>query len=108
MICFYLNILWVYFLFFVALEQKIISSFHCFFIDFWSQWSLLGGTILTGFPWNLIAYSFSSQIELISIISVIGTYGFNLFCISLFTCPAILILRRSRKEIEFAFLLSRS
>jgi len=57
------------------------------------------GTILTGFPWNLIAYSFSDYIEILHITSVIGTYSFNLFCISLFTSPSFFILRDNKKEI---------
>ena len=57
------------------------------------------GSILTGFPWNLIAYSFSNQLELLRIISVIGTYGFNLFCITLFTCPAVLILESKKNSV---------
>ena len=56
------------------------------------------GTILTGFPWNLIAFSFSNQTEILSIISLIGTYGFNLFCISLFTCPALIIFKKFKKK----------
>ena len=47
----------------------------------------------------MIAYSFSNQLELLSITSLIGTYGFNLFCISLFTSPAILILGDKNKDI---------
>ena len=35
----------------------------------------------------------------IQILSSIGTYSFNLICISLFTCPAVFILRQSKKEI---------
>ncbi|MDC3341703.1 apolipoprotein N-acyltransferase, partial [Candidatus Pelagibacter sp.] len=57
------------------------------------------GSILTGFPWNLIAYSFVNHLEILSITSIIGTYGFNLFCISLFTSPAIFILRETKKDI---------
>ena len=34
-----------------------------------------------------------------SITSIIGTYGFNLFCISLFTSPALIFLKKSKKEI---------
>ena len=34
-----------------------------------------------------------------SITSIIGTYGLNLFCISLFTSPSLLILRDDKKEI---------
>ena len=55
----------------------------------------LRGIILTGFPWNLIAFSFFNYIEILQIISVIGTYAFNMFCISLFISPAIFILKRS-------------
>ena len=59
------------------------------------------GTILTGFPWNLIAYSFSNQLEFISVISITGTYGFNLFCILVFTCPAILFIKNTNRAIAF-------
>ena len=57
------------------------------------------GIIFTGFPWNLIAYSFSKSIYFIQILSIIGTYSFNLFCISLFSVPALFILKKTRKEI---------
>ncbi len=56
----------------------------------------------------MIVYSFSNQLELISIISIVGTYGFNLFCISLFTSPAIFILKDRNKDIAVCvfFLIS--
>jgi len=57
------------------------------------------GTILTGFPWNLIIYSFSENINFLSFLSVIGTYSYNLLVISFFTVPAVYILRKSKKEI---------
>ena len=68
----------------------------------------LRGTILTGFPWNLIAYSFSNNLEIIQITSFIGTYAFNMLCITFFTSPAIYILGKNRKEIAVCifFLLS--
>ena len=84
---------------FISLKpKKIVSSFLCFSLIF-GLVEFIRGLILTGFPWNLIAYSFSNQLEILGIISVIGTYGFNLFCISLFTSPAILILRDSRRDL---------
>ena len=86
-------------LFFLILKpKKIISSFLTFSLIF-GIFEFIRGSILTGFPWNLIAYSFSNQLELLSITSLIGTYGFNLFCISLFTSPAILILGDKNKDI---------
>ena len=55
------------------------------------------------FPWNLISFSFSNNIYFIQVLSVIGTYTFNLICISLFTVPAIFVLRKSRNEITVCF-----
>jgi len=79
-------------------SKRIISSFLFFSLIF-GIIEFLRGTILTGFPWNLIVYSFFNQTEILSIIAFIGTYGFNLFCISLFTSPAIFILRETKKDI---------
>ena len=86
-----------YFLFLFKLK-KIVSTFFLFSLLL-GVMELVRGTILTGFPWNLIAYSFSNYLEILSITSVIGTYGFNLLCISLFTSPAIFILRDGQKDI---------
>ena len=56
------------------------------------------GNILTGFPWNLIVYSFSENINFISFLSIIGTYSFNLLAISFFTAPAVYILKKIQKR----------
>ena len=88
----------VSYLFLILKTKKITNSFLIFSLIF-SILEFIRGSFLTGFPWNLIAYSFLNQLEIISIISIIGTYGFNLFCISLFSCPALLILRESNKEV---------
>ena len=58
----------------------------------------LRGSILTGFPWNLIVYSFSNLLKFISITSILGTYALNLFCISLFTAPAIFFSSLNKKK----------
>ena len=88
----------VSYLFVILKPKKITSSFLLFSLIF-GVLEFIRGTILTGFPWNLIAYSFSNYLEILSITSVIGTYGFNLLCISLFTSPAIFILRDGQKDI---------
>ena len=88
----------VSFIFLIYKPKKIVSSLLFFSLIF-GVIEFIRGTILTGFPWNLIAYSFSNQLEFISIVSITGTYGFNLFCILLFTCPAIFILKKSKKEV---------
>ncbi len=88
----------VSFFFIILKPQKTISSFLLFCLIF-GILEFVRGTLLTGFPWNLVAFSFSNQIEFLSINSVLGTYGFNLFCISLFTSPSIFILRGNKKDI---------
>ncbi|WP_440938562.1 apolipoprotein N-acyltransferase [Candidatus Pelagibacter sp.] len=86
------------FLFLILKPKKNLSSFFLFSLIF-ATIEFIRGTIMTGFPWNLIAYSFSNYIEILSITSIIGTYSFNLFCISLFTSTSFLILRDNKKEI---------
>ena len=79
--------------------QKIVSSFLYFSLIF-GIIEFIRGLILTGFPWNLIAYSFSNQLEVLGITSIIGTYGFNLLCISLFTSPAVFIIKDTKKNMS--------
>ena len=85
------------YLFSILYSKNVASSFFIFSVLFGTI-EFIRGSILTGFPWNLIAFSFSDSIYFIQILSIIGTYSFNLICISLFTVPAMLILRNSRKE----------
>jgi len=68
----------VAYLFVVLKPNKNLSSFFLFSLIFGIV-EFIRGSILTGFPWNLIAYSFSNQIEILNITSIIGTYSFNLF-----------------------------
>ena len=56
----------------------------------------LRGTILTGFPWNLISYSLVNLIEQIQIISFLGTYLFNLIVIITFLSPLFVVFQSSR------------
>ena len=64
------------FSFFIS-DKKLISSILSFSL-FISVFEFIRGYIFSGFPWNLIAYSFSNQLEFIQISSLIGIYSFNL------------------------------
>ena len=86
------------YLFFILKPKTILSSFFIFSL-FFGLLEFIRGTVLSGFPWNLIASSFSNQLEILAIISVIGTYGFNLFCISLFISPSLLIMREKTNDL---------
>ena len=94
------------YLFSILYSKNVVSSFFIFSILFGTV-EYIRGSILTGFPWNLISFSFSNSIYFIQILSIIGTYSFNLICISLFTVPALFILRNSKKEsiVCFSFIL---
>ena len=66
----------------------------------------LRANVLTGFPWNLWAYSTTSMIEILQIINPIGLYSYNLFVITTFTLPAILFFKISKvKKIISLFII---
>ena len=92
----------IIYLFSFFYSKNVVSSFFIFSILFGTI-EFVRGSILTGFPWNLISFSFSNNIYFIQILSIIGTYSFNLICISLFTVPALFILRKSRIESIVCF-----
>jgi apolipoprotein N-acyltransferase len=90
------------YLFSIFYSKNIVSSFFIFSVLFGTI-EFVRGSVFTGFPWNLIAFSFSNNIHFIQILSIIGTYSFNLICISLFIVPALFILKKSKIEIIVGF-----
>ena len=65
----------------------------------------LRGIILTGFPWNLNVYSLTEFTKLIQILSVIGTYGLNLICITFFLIPLVILFEKKLKFKISIFLI---
>ncbi len=59
--------------------------------------------ILTGFPWNIWAYSFSWNTEIIQILNKLGLFAFNLIIITIFLLPSVIFLRIStiKKILNF-------
>ena len=45
--------------------------------------------LLTGFPWNLWAYSTSSLNEILQVVNLMGLHAYNLIVITFFTLPII-------------------
>ena len=86
--------------------KKNISSI-LIFITIFSSIEYLRGIIFGGFPWNLIVYSWTNYLNSLQIISVIGTYSFNLISITIFLLPLIIFFKKSLKikSISFIFLL---
>ena len=52
-----------------------------FFSTSWSLFEILRSTILTGFPWNLIAYSWSWSISFMQSLSLFGVFGLGIVTI---------------------------
>ena len=86
--------------------KKFVSpkiSFVLYFSLVFSILEFIRGSILSGFPWNLIAYSWSWSLEIIQVISVIGTYSLNLISITIFSLPFILFVKTKYNK-KFLFL----
>ena len=62
--------------------------------------------VLTGFPWNLWAYSFSWAVEVIQILNLIGLFAFNLIIITLFTFPAVLFFKINSSKKIFSLIFA--
>ena len=58
----------------------------------------LRAKILTGFPWNLWAYSFSWATEIIQVLNILGLFSFNLIIITIFMFPAVLFLKSNNNK----------
>jgi apolipoprotein N-acyltransferase len=89
--------------------EKFVSkkiSFILFFSLVFSILEFIRGSILNGFPWNLIAYSWSWSLEIIQVISIIGTYSLNLISVTIFSLPFILFVEtKNNKKYWFFFFL---
>jgi len=61
--------------------------------------------ILTGFPWNLWAYTWSWNTEILQSVFYLGFFSFNLFCIITYCSPLLLIFKKKINFVLF-FLIS--
>ena len=81
--------------------EKNFSTVLIFAIIF-SVIEYIRGFILGGFPWNMIAYSWVNYLNSIQVLSLIGTYSFNLISITIFSLPFLLFFK---KEIKLKIFL---
>lgn len=85
------------------------SLFYIFsFAVMLAIFDFLRGTLLSGFPWNLFAYTWNWSLESIQILSVVGTYSFNLFTIFIFCLPYIVLKNFHRKKLFIVTLSTAS
>ena len=69
------------------------------FIDY------LRSKVLTGFPWNLWAYSWSWSTEILQTLNIFGLFAFNLLTITIFCSPLFIIIKK-RYNLSIFFILT--
>ena len=62
--------------------------------------------VLTGFPWNLWAYSTTTFTEILQIVNRIGLYSYNLLVISIFTLPIIFFFKLNKSKKLLSILIT--
>ena len=84
--------------------EKNISFILLFSLVF-SIFEFLRGNLLTGFPWNLISYTWSWSVEVVQILSLIGAYSLSLISITFFCIPFLFFQKKIiGKNVFFAFI----
>ena len=79
--------------------------FILFFSLVFSIFEYLRGNLFTGFPWNLISYTWSWSIESMQILSIIGTYSLSLISLTFFSIPFLFFQNKIKKKNVIFFLL---
>ena len=80
-------------LFVGSFAEKNIYFILLFSLVF-SIFEFIRGNILTGFPWNLISYTWSWSPEVTQVLSLIGAYSLSLISITLFCVPFVFLKKR--------------
>lgn len=61
----------------------------------WTLLELARGTVLTGFPWNLVGYAWGVHITTMQAASWFGTYGLSFLAILVFSAPSLITAGRN-------------
>ena len=103
----FLSIFFGFTILFVGFAAEKTIAFILFFSVIFSIFEFIRGNILTGFPWNLISYTWSSSEKVIQVLSLIGTYSLSLISITFFCLPFLFFQKKIYfKNILFLILFS--
>ena len=97
------------FIYLISSFFKLKKNFYSIliFAVIFSLVEFIRGFIFGGFPWNLIAYSWTNYLNSIQIISFTGTYAFNLLSVTIFLFPTVIFfkIKKIHKILTLFFLL---
>ena len=82
-----------------ALTRMTELSGVLVFSAFWSSAEWLRGTILTGFPWNLIGYAWADYDIPRQAAASVGSYGLSLITVLLATLTIVILSRQQHYKI---------
>jgi len=88
--------------FLIGIKKKISSII--IFSALFSLVEYLRSFIFGGFPWNLIVFSLTDNLQSIQILSFIGTYALNLLFITICLAPSIIFFKYSNKIKIFSII----
>ncbi|USG61212.1 apolipoprotein N-acyltransferase [Sneathiella marina] len=74
------------------------------FTSFWILSEYVRGTIFTGFPWNLVGYSWTFFLPVLQSTAYIGIYGLTLLTVLVSCLPALLADRHIPKSTAIRFI----
>jgi len=87
---------------FFSLNKKF--STILIFSFFFSLIEFVRSFIFGGFPWNLIVFSWTDYLPFLQVLSLIGTYSFNLLSINIFLIPTIILFNyKTNTKLIFLF-----
>jgi len=64
------------------------------FAPLWTLAEMARGTVLSGFPWNLVGYVWGISDETLQLASLLGIYGLSLITVSLASLPLLFAAKR--------------
>lgn len=79
---------------------NVIGKLMCF-AGIWCLAEILRGYAFTGFPWNLIGYSWGFSDIILQTTSIVGIWGLSLFTVLIATTPIIFFFKPSGNEKKY-------
>ena len=70
------------------------------FSGFWILFEYVRGVIFTGFPWNLVGYSWTAFLPILQSTAFIGIYGLTLLTVLVSSLPALLMDKTVTRKIS--------